>query len=492
MSSSIKKWLLCLLAISTPVSFLPASALENGSKNTESQRTNTITDDISGKNNVPDNSMVESEFTNSEIQELTACALGKFSQADFAGAAADFKKAIKLAPKRGELYLQYGLALLEMNDFQAALNNLNTAYNLDRTNRHAILVCRGRTYHGLSDYKNALSDFDAAIKVNAKSPLAFIGRADTYQTMGEDEKALSDLEEAIRLDPDQAEAYFLRSKYYHHKNLTDLAVKDFDKAVTLDKVYLTRHHELRPNQHERSTIGSSLHLGKGSQRSVELIEHGLALYRAGNHLEAIHALTEALEDGPDCLEAFKWRAMVYMHMSSFTYAIEDLDRAIAITPGDPTLYATRAKAYLELGNAEQSINDYSKAITLSQTPPHSLFEARGLVYSRQGKSTKAIEDFDKAIQISPDATNAYLSRGLEFMVKPDPAKAIADFTKTIDLNKNSAVAYKFRGQAKLLSGDKPGALNDLQHAVLIYDEQKDLYGSKQTAKLIAEIKKDAH
>ncbi|MBY0358032.1 MAG: tetratricopeptide repeat protein [Candidatus Obscuribacterales bacterium] len=452
---------------------------------------NTKIDDGQEAGYVPDNSMVESEFPNSMVQELTASGLGKFSQADFLGASKDFSKAVKFAPKNGSLYLQLGLSQLELGEHKSAIESFDKAVSLSKTNREIILACKGKAYLGLNQYNEALNAFSAAIAADPKFPLAYIGKADTHLCLGEDDKALADLETAIRLDPEQPEAYFLRSRYYKKKDQHELALKDFDKAVILDKAYLERSQETtREWQKNKHALSGLLKLGKNTPEASDLIGHGLALFRAGNHLEAIHALTEAICNEPDSLEAFKWRASVYMHMSSFAYAIEDLDRAISITPADPELFASRAKAYLELGKANLALADYSKAIELSQKPQAEFFEDRGLVYSRLGQSAKAIADFSKALEFAKEDPGIYLNRGLEYMAEREFTKAIEDFSQAINFNPQLATARKFRAQARLANGDKAGALNDLQKALLIYSAQKDLFGSKQTAKMIAEIKND--
>lgn len=431
-------------------------------------------------------------FPDSEVERLTATGLGKFSQGDFAGSVAEYSNALKINPKRGALYLQRGLAYLELEKFQEALSDLNNAFEMDKGNRLAILVCRGRAFTGLKKFDSALADFNLAIKEDPKFALAFISRADAYLCMADDDKALSDLEEALSLDPKQPRAYFLRARYYKHKNKNELALKDFNTAISLDASFLDKEYgpELQSEKDLRDHFARSLKLGKKKELGAQLIERGLAHERSGEYLDAIREFTDAISDTPDSLEAYKWRASVYMHMAAFQNAIDDLNRAIAISPNDPNLRAERAKAHLENGQSDKAIEDYSKAIELSKDPPANLFEARGLVYSREGKSQQAVLDFGKSIELDPKGSTAYADRGLEYVVHKRYQDAVADFDVSINNGHDLPVCYKFRGQCRHYLGDRKGSIDDLEKAAQLYKSQSDLFGCKQIEKLIADFKKE--
>ena len=430
-------------------------------------------------------------FPGSEVDRLTAAGLGRFSQGDFTGAIAEYSNAIKINPKRGGLYLQRGLAYLELDKFQEALDDLKLAFELDKANKNAVLVCRGRALAGLKKYQESLADLNEAITADPKFVLAFISRADTYLGLGEDQKALEDLEHALSLDPKQPRAYLLRARYYKHQNKNEQALKDFNTAVSLDSSFLEKEYgpQTQAEKELMDHFAKALKLGKKQEISAQLIERGMAAERSGEYLQAIREFTDALADSPDGLEAYRWRASVYMHMNSFDHAILDLTKAISISPQDPNLHALRAKAYLSIGQSEKAIEDYSTAIELTKTPVAALYEARGLVYSRLGKSAEAISDFGKSIEIDPQGSTAYADRGLELIVKKRFKDAIDDFSLSIERKQDLAVCYKFRGQSKQSLGDWKGAISDLEKAAQLYKDRSDLFGSRQVEKMIDSIKK---
>jgi tetratricopeptide (TPR) repeat protein len=437
----------------------------------------------------PDQPTVEA-FPGSEVERLTAAGLGRFSQGDFAGAVDEYSNAININPKRGGLYLQRGLTYLELEKYEEALTDLNKAYELDKANKPAILVCRGRALSGLGKYERALSDLDTAISEDPKFVLAYISRADTYLSKGEDDKALDDLNRALALDPKQAKAYFLRARYFKNKNNRELALKDFNMAVSLDSSFLDHDYGQTSTDRElRDHFTRELKLHKGA--TAHLVERGLMLERNGEYVEAIRALTDAITDSPDSLEAYKWRASVYMHMASYDDAIADVNNALALSPDDASLHATKAKAYLDLGQSDKALAEYSRAVELSHSPPASLFEARGIVYSRLGRSEEAIADFSRSIKIDPSGASAYVERGLENLVSRNYKDAIADFGESISRGQNLAMSYKFRGECKSYMNDTKGALVDLEKAAQLYKGENDLFGCRQLERMIADLKKSA-
>jgi tetratricopeptide (TPR) repeat protein len=438
---------------------------------------------------LPDQSTVDA-FPGAEVQRLNAEGLGRFSQGDFVGAIIEYTNAIKIDPKRGSLYLQRGLSNLELDNYQTALDDLDRAYELDHSNKLAILVCRARALEGLGKYDLSLADLDKAIQEDPKFILAYISRADTYLSRGDDGKALADLEEALRLDPRQPRAYFLRARYYKRQNKNDLALKDFSTAVFLDASFLDRDYSRSGADRDlRDHFNKALKLGRSKETSPALVERGIAHERNGEYLEAIKELTDAITDAPDSLEAYRWRATVYMHMSSFDRAIEDLNQAIKLSPQDPSLHALAAKAYLDLGQSEKALASYNRAVELSGDPPASLFEARGLVHSRTGQSSLAIADFTKSIEIDPAGSTAYADRGLEYLVQKRYKEAVLDFSDSIKNGQELAVSYKFRGQCKYFLGDPKGAVADLEKAAQLCRSQNDFYGRRQVEKMIDEIRK---
>ncbi|HTR45401.1 MAG TPA: tetratricopeptide repeat protein [Thermodesulfovibrionales bacterium] len=79
-------------------------------------------------------------------------------------------------------------------------------------------------------------------------------------------------------------------------------------------------------------------------------------------------------------------------------ALDDYDRAIALSPSYREAYNNRGSTYDRMGRFDRAIADYTKAIALSQNDPQ-IFVNRGLTYLKLGQAQLAIEDFNRACEL---------------------------------------------------------------------------------------------
>ncbi len=83
------------------------------------------------------------------------------------------------------------------------------------------------------EQKQALADFDEAIRLDPKVSWYYKLRGAVYETRGEIDKALADLSEVIRLDPTSAEAFERRADLYAQKHDIEKAAVDYAQAARL-------------------------------------------------------------------------------------------------------------------------------------------------------------------------------------------------------------------------------------------------------------------
>ena len=80
----------------------------------------------------------------------------------------------------------------------------------------------------------AIEMFDAAIRLDPKDVVAYIGRGDAWQTKGEHDKAIGDFTESIRLNANNALTYDYRAHSWVAKGKHDKAIADFTAIIRLD------------------------------------------------------------------------------------------------------------------------------------------------------------------------------------------------------------------------------------------------------------------
>jgi tetratricopeptide (TPR) repeat protein len=263
----------------------------------------------------------------------------KLEAEDYAGAIADFDKAIEGAPGDARGY-----------------------------------AGRGRALQMLDRDEDAIKDFSKAIELAPKpDPGVLVWRAISHWVLDHHDAAIEDCGKAIELAPRNGRAYYIRGEARRGKREEAAALKDFDKTL-----------ELEP-KHPRA-----LQARGGTKEALRDFDGALEDY------------TRLVELDPDDPVAFVLRAGTKMRLGIYEGALEDLDAALfAEDPDDPDrgLHVARARALLALGRKEAAETELAKAAE----PPEDAdaIEDRGRYYFDTGRPKEAAADLSKAIRMDP-------------------------------------------------------------------------------------------
>ena len=227
----------------------------------------------------------ESEFTDeAKIREKIRKGDAYLGSKDYRNAIAEYTNAIEHKPEDAILYLKRGNAYLALNQFKQAVPDYENAivinpglpepyYGLGLIHfkrqeyREAILrfsktiqlspdhlttdmgsvvvthtnplkglayAYRGDVHLSLGQYRQAISDYTSALKIDPKDSEKYNRRGITYAHLGEYERAISDYSMAIVLNPDESSAYKNRGVVYIVLEKTEEAKRDLLKAAELN------------------------------------------------------------------------------------------------------------------------------------------------------------------------------------------------------------------------------------------------------------------
>lgn len=87
-------------------------------------------------------------------------------------------------------------------------------------------------------------------------------------------------------------------------------------------------------------------------------------------------------------------------------ALDDLEQALALSPGLPEAYANRGNVYLMKGQLRMAVADYTRAIEGKSPKLFAVYFCRGLAYEAQGRVPQAIADFKAALKLNPEFREA--------------------------------------------------------------------------------------
>lgn len=127
---------------------------------------------------------------------------------------------------------------------------------------------------------------------------------------------------------------------------------------------------------------------------------GQAWIKAGNPERALYAQNQGLKLDPKNVELLIDRALNLGTSGLYFDALDDLNDAVDLSPGNPDIYAMRAAAYRQLENPDLAEDNIAQALKLSPSHAAALLE-RGYLRRAQGDVAGARTDWLTVIQVMP-------------------------------------------------------------------------------------------
>ena len=150
-------------------------------------------------------------------------------------AAAEYSKAIALAPDCSEAFDDRANAYRNSGFFERALVDYNRAIELEA--KATYFNDRGLNYALMRRYREAISDFSAALRIDPSFAKVFNNRGISREALGLYTQALSDYTSAIELVPGYAEAYNNRGILNWRLSQEHRALLDLSIAIDLSPEY---------------------------------------------------------------------------------------------------------------------------------------------------------------------------------------------------------------------------------------------------------------
>jgi eukaryotic-like serine/threonine-protein kinase len=171
----------------------------------------------------------------------------------------------------------------------------------------------------------------------------------------------------------------------------------------------------------------------------------------GKNAQAIEELNRALQLTPNSDEAQRRLAKAYFDAGRKTEAVATYQKAITANPYYWANHNVLGNAYFQLGETGKALQEYQKVTELA--PENSIgYENIGAVYFRMGKWNDAIPAFQKALALEPESTT-YSNLGTAYFFLKRYDDAVKMFEKAFEKNPNDeqlagnlADAYRWSGR----------------------------------------------
>lgn len=341
----------------------------------------------------------------------------------------------------------------------------------------SILQWQGRNGEALIEARKAteIGPNNAAYRVNY---------AETLLLAGKPGKALEQLLLAERLNTaGGAELYLRIALVYDRAGHLQRAREMIAKSVAADP----KHPSYRLYQgfiegkagnkdKARDCVASAI---AGSSDENTLIASADFLNQLAMPERAVPICNQVIKLNPRATNAYVLRAKCARDMDSGDLGLADLDKAVALTPEAPEIWAQRSQTLLvhrrfseAMGSAQRaaSLNPHTASYAhqlascqyqlklfksaietcnkiIAEHPTFgSAYLTRGDCYAAMGNNWQAIDDFTLANMVAPHEPAALMSRAQSFVALRLPSNALSDLNELIHANPAHSTAHEWRAR----------------------------------------------
>ena len=221
---------------------------------------------------------------------------------------------------------------------------------------------------------------------------------------GDFRDAIIDFDAAIKLHPSLPNA----------KEARDVAVKCLDTLSRLNNSFTLQQQDDEPRPDSLDEFLQRLGRSSGDD-ALDYLGQGGAKHLSGENEAALADLNAAIELRPNYVEAYGIRGTVKCSLGHYNDAIEDFDSAIRMISDDPDKNAMRAANYFFRAEAKYKLGQYAGAIadydaTLRLNPANAeAYLRRGVMKSfLKDRKLDAFKDLQNAMELADANHNTEL------------------------------------------------------------------------------------
>jgi tetratricopeptide (TPR) repeat protein len=289
----------------------------------------------------------------------------------------DLVALISLLSKRNDAegLVGLGIGLREREKTEKALECLNRAVDIDRSNARAWFY-RGFLLHDLGRPSEEIFDsFDRAVEADPSCAVAWFNRGTVLDRLGRPDEALESFDRAVEADPSFAKAWSNRGIVLKELGRPDEALDSYDQAVEADPSFAKAWHN-----------------------------RGIVLSDLGRSDEALDSFDRAVEADPSFVEAWYGRGVVLKELGRPDEALDSYDRAVEADPSHAKAWYRRGVVLKELGRPDEALDSYDQAVEADPSDAKA-WHNRGIVLYDLGRLDEARTSYDRACELDPDLCN---------------------------------------------------------------------------------------
>jgi tetratricopeptide (TPR) repeat protein len=326
-------------------------------------------------------------FSFSQTDPLIKSGMKKQKEGKHPSAISDFSSAISNSEAEVQKFIKRTEALRSTGD--TLMNN-----EISTGKSFSLPYClRGISYAATGKNDEALSDFNTALKIDARSGAAYYQRGKLLWSMGKKDEGCMDLGMAGSLGDSLAKEMFGYNFCWKD------AVVAYKDAVSKIKLSLF--------QPALDLIQKALKFCPDSARYM--IVRGNCFVGLGKFDQAIIDFNAALVLLPNNADAYFGRGLGYYANGKYQEAFDDIDKTIQLNPKLIDAYLYRAYVCEKLNKIESALFDYKQVQNMRPYDALAFYKS-GLLNNSMNNSKSACVDFKKSAALGSTEAADYVKQ----------------------------------------------------------------------------------
>ena len=219
----------------------------------------------------------------------------------------------------------------------------------------------GWAYLQKNDTLNVLKYFNKANSYNWHTSEMYIKMGDIYFAQKQYKEAVGNFEEAIKLDKKQKNLYWTLATCYYYTDNYEKAEENAKKALEIDKKNYYAHNVM-----------------------------GLVNTKRGNYDLALANFAESMKNNPKFYDPYVNIGHIYDVKQEYEKGIPYFEKAVKVDPKQELAYKNMGVAYINLGQWEKAIAIWKRAAAVFSKSPSFKYNV-GLQYAQHGNVPEGVK-----------------------------------------------------------------------------------------------------
>ncbi|MEI7553783.1 tetratricopeptide repeat protein [Candidatus Chlorohelix sp.] len=274
------------------------------------------------------------------------------------------KNAAARNPRSARLQFWLGNAYRRSKDESQAMSCYINAFRIDPDSADARFNL-AMIYLGRKQIQDAVLQFTEVVRIRPHDYSAYIFLGRVYLQMGQTQEAVNTLNNAIRIKPDAVEALLALGQIYQRQAEAELAIAQYETALTYSPNDLRIRELLASAYALAGRVELSIEQFQAVLSSEPSVEQkadahynlGVAYTSRENYHLAAQEFVEYVKLKPNDADGYFNLGLAYKNQSMIMEAIDALSKAIELRSTYATAYQLRGQLFIAINDNEHGIAD---------------------------------------------------------------------------------------------------------------------------------------